>query len=237
MRTTGKTNSVSPSDSDAVTHEPRPPRPTEGLTYHQPGVLRVLQTKEQTQAYYDRIALVYDLLAEHAEAPVRRAGIEMLKVRKGEKILEIGFGTGHSLVTLGESVGPTGRVFGIDLSEEMRGLSIARLKKQGLDNRVELSCGDALRLPYSSDRMHGIFMSFMLELFDTPEILVVLSECRRVLMIGGRIVVVGMSRLAPHGLMTEDFGWTRHHFPSCLDCRPILVRHALGDAGFYVAES
>ena len=50
-------------------------------TYHQPGVLRVLQTKEETKAFYDKIAKVYDVLAERSEAPVRMAGLKMLNIQ------------------------------------------------------------------------------------------------------------------------------------------------------------
>lgn len=203
-------------------------------TYHQPGVLRVLQTKEETRAFYNKISKVYDALAEHSEAPVRKAGLEMLDAREGQRILEIGFGTGHSLIELGLAVGPSGRVFGIDLSEKMVEISQRRIDEQGLHDRVELSRGDALHLPYQSSSFDGIFMSFTLELFDTPEIPLVLAECRRVLKAGGRIVVVAMSRVSPNGLMTEIFEWTHRHFPNYLDCRPILVRQALEDAGFEV---
>ena len=38
--------------------------------------------------------------AEHSEGPVRRAGLEQLAAKPGEMVLEIGFGTGHSLVSL-----------------------------------------------------------------------------------------------------------------------------------------
>jgi len=205
--------------------------------YHQPGVLRVLQSKDETRAFYDKIAHVYDLLAEHSEAPVRQAGLHMLDVQPGQTVLEIGFGTGRCLLELAPSVGVRGKVYGIDLSEKMRDISHARLEDQGLEDRVELRCGDALHLPYPDRSMDGVFMSFTLELFDTPEIPVVLSECRRVLRTGGRIVVVGMSRAVPGGVVTEVFEWTHRHFPNYLDCRPILVRQALEDAGFHIAES
>jgi ubiquinone/menaquinone biosynthesis C-methylase UbiE len=206
-------------------------------TCHQPGVLRVLQTKDETKAFYNKIAKVYDVLAEHSEAPVRKAGLEMLNAQQGQQVLEIGFGTGHSLIELARSVGPSGKVFGIDLSEKMLEISQKRADEEGLDGRIELSSGDALHLPYASETLDGIFMSFTLELFDTPEIPLVLAECKRVLRQGGRIVVIGMSRVLPEGLVMEIFEWTHRHFPNYLDCRPILVRQALEDAGFQTCDS
>lgn len=205
-----------------------------GSTYHQPGVLRVLGSREETKAFYNKIAGVYDLLAERSEQPIRREGLVMLDASAGETILEIGFGTGHSLIDLAEAVGPSGRVLGIDLSEKMVQASEKLVRDKGLDGRIELQCADALHLPYDDGTIDGVFMSFTLELFDTPEIPTVLAECRRVLKAGGRIVVVGMSRVSPDGLMTEIFEWTHRHFPNYLDCRPILVRQALEDAGFEV---
>ena len=206
-------------------------------TYHQPGVLRVLQTKEETKAFYDKIAKVYDVLAEHSEAPVRKAGLEMLHAQPSEQVLEIGFGTGHTVIELARSVGPSGKVFGIDLSGKMVEISQKRAEEEGLEERIELHCGDAMNLPHQSDSLDGIFMSFTLELFDTPEIPLVLAECKRVLKPAGRIVVVGMSRLLPKGLVTGIFEWTHRHFPNYLDCRPILVRQALEDSGFQIRDS
>lgn len=200
----------------------------------QPEVLRVLQTKDETKAFYNKISKVYDLLADHSEEPVRRAGLEMLNARPGEKVLEIGFGTGHCLVVMARAVGPTGKVYGIDLSEEMLKLAQENLEKEGLADRVELICGDAAELPYPSETMDAIFMSFTLELFDTPEIPSVLAECKRALRPGGRIVVVGMSKEGEGGIVLQVFEWTHKHFPNFLDCRPIFVRQALEDAGFRI---
>jgi len=206
-------------------------------TYHQPGVLRVLQTKEETKAFYNKISKFYDALAEHSEAPVRKAGLEMLNTQEGHHVLEIGFGTGHSLIELARSVGSSGKVFGIDLSEKMVEIAQKQADEEDLGGRIELSCGDALQLPYESESLDGVFMSFTLELFDTPEIPLVLAECKRVLKPGGRIVVIGMSRVLPEGMMIEIFEWTHQHFPNYLDCRPILVRQALEDSGFQICDS
>jgi ubiquinone/menaquinone biosynthesis C-methylase UbiE len=202
--------------------------------YHQPGVLRVLQNREETRCFYNKIAGVYDLLADRAEQPVRQMALEMLDARPGERILEIGFGTGHSLIDLARAVGTSGKVYGIDLSEKMARIARRRVRNAGLQERIEIVCGDALHLPQPDGSVDGVFMCFTLELFDTPEIPDVLSECRRVLRDTGRLVVAGMSRLTPKGLIREAFEWTHRHFPNYLDCRPILVRQALEDANFRI---
>ena len=93
-------------------------------------------------------------------------------------------GTGHSLAQLADAVGAEGKVFGIDLSEGMRARARERL----------LSCGDATRLSYPDGSIDAVFMSFTLELFDTPEIPQVLAECKRVLRAGGRIGVVAITK-------------------------------------------
>lgn len=77
----------------------------------QPEVLRVLQTKSETRAVYNKISKVYDLLADQSEEPVRRAGLEMLNARPGEKVLEIGFGTGHCLTALAPPARSTALIF------------------------------------------------------------------------------------------------------------------------------
>ena len=202
-----------------------------------PGILRVFQTKDQTRAFYNKISHVYDLLSERSEAPMRKAGIDLLKPHTGESILELGFGTGHALVSLAKAVGPKGKVFGIDLSDQMVKLAKENLAKSGLLERAKVRCGDAARLPYPANSINGVFMSFTLELFDTPDIPKVLNECQRVLRPNGRIVVVGMSRAGPKDPLVNVFEWTHKHFPKFLDCRPIYVRRALEEAQFSIRKA
>ena len=199
-------------------------------------VLRVLQSKSETKAFYDKISEFYDALSERSEGPVRDAGLEQLQVREGESVLEIGFGTGHGLVTLAKSVGPSGKVHGIDLSEGMLGVAARRLKEENLADRVELNCGDGADLPYAPGSIDAVFMSFTLELFDTPEIPLVLGECKRVLKPRGRLCVVGMTKEEEGGLISA-FEWTHRHFPNFLDCRPIYVQRSIEAAGFHVKHT
>jgi demethylmenaquinone methyltransferase/2-methoxy-6-polyprenyl-1,4-benzoquinol methylase len=183
----------------------------------QPGVLRVFQSKAETRAFYNKISNVYDLLAEHSEAPMRRLGIERLAVLPGETVLEIGFGTGHCLVDLARATGPTGQVLGVDLSDEMARIARENVTAAGVSGQVCVVCGDGERLPWRDGVIDAIFMSFTLELFDTPAIPTVLAEGRRVLRPGGRLVVVGLSKDGPSGLAMEALQWTHCTAPGSLD--------------------
>jgi demethylmenaquinone methyltransferase/2-methoxy-6-polyprenyl-1,4-benzoquinol methylase len=223
--------------SRATTANARQETPMSDTPQEQSGVLRVFNTREETRHYYNKISKVYDLMAEHSEGPMRERGLELFAARSGEKVLEVGFGTGHSLVTLAKSVGPTGKVHGIDLSDAMVEIAKENLTREGLGDRAEVTQGDGLRLRYESDSLDGVFMSFTLELFDTPEIPVFLAECRRVLKPGGRIAVVGMSSEGEHGVVFHLYEWTHRHFPNLVDCRPIFVQQALKAAGFSIRHA
>jgi ubiquinone/menaquinone biosynthesis C-methylase UbiE len=202
-----------------------------------PDILPVSRTKKQAQAFYNRISRVYDLLARRSEVPMQNAGLDLLKAVPGEKVFEIGFGTGHCLIALARAVGPTGTVHGVDLADRMVQQTTRNLAAAGLLGRCDLRCGDASQLPFAEESMDAVFMSFALELFDTPEIPQVLRECRRVLRTGGRIVVVGMSREGPGELLVRVFEWMHLVFPMFVDCRPIYVRRALEAAGFQIKDA
>ncbi|MGE3804408.1 MAG: class I SAM-dependent methyltransferase [Gemmataceae bacterium] len=204
---------------------------------YEPGVLRVFQTKEHSRSYYNKIAKVYDLLSEKAERPMREAGLAMLAPKAGESVLEIGFGTGHVLLEIAQAVGPTGKVHGIDISDMMLALAKELVEREGVADRVELHRGDAAQLPFKDNSFDAIFMSFTLELFDTPELPKVLAEFKRVLKPGGRLGVVAVSREGKHGVMLNLYEFTHRHFPNLMDCRPIYVRRAFEAAGFAIQQS
>jgi ubiquinone/menaquinone biosynthesis C-methylase UbiE len=197
-------------------------------------IARVTRSKEAARVSYDKLSKWYDLIAGSSERKFRDVGLKKLGVRVGERVLEIGFGTGHSLLALAQMVGASGQVYGIDLSEGMFQLAEARVRAAMLSTKVELACGDATHLPYETDFFDAVFMSFVLELFDTPELSVVLRECRRVLHRHGRTSVVALSK--NNGLGVKLYEWAHAQFPSYVDCRPIFVKKTLEGAGFQVVD-
>ncbi len=197
-------------------------------------ISRVPRTKAEAKTSYNQMSRWYDMISGSSEKKYRDLGLLKLKAHSGEQILEIGYGTGHCILTLAQAVGSDGNVCGIDISEGMLAISQKRILEAGLSERVDLHTGDAVSLPFASDRFDAVFTSFTLELFDTPEIPLVLKACHRVLRPGGRMVVVCLAK--KNGVAVDIYEWFHEKMPTAVDCRPILAQNDLSEAGFSIRE-
>ena len=195
-------------------------------------ILPVPRTKDEARRFYDRIARLYDCLFGRFELRYALMALEELAIKEGETVLEIGFGPGHCLERIAQLVGEKGRAYGVDISPAMLGVTEKRLKRAKLGHRVELYCGDAVSLPYTDNTFNAVFMSFTLELFDTPEIPALLKEIQRVLKPAGRLGIVSMSRENGRSLMLRLYEWLHTRWPKYIDCRPIYLERSLTAAGY-----
>jgi len=194
-------------------------------------------SENPTQKFYERISHAYDLIADAGEHVARERGLELLQVQPGESVLEIGYGTGHSLVTLAKTVGAEGKVTGVDISEGMRKVAENRVSAAGVAERVELLVGDVPPLSFPDATFDVVTMSFTLELFPLEVIPVVLAECRRVLKPSGRLGVVSMATVESsqdESLLERTYIWMHIHFPHIVDCQPIPLENLLTEAGFHL---
>lgn len=190
---------------------------------------------ESNRDFYDRISNAYDLIADSSEREARVTGEKALQLKAGERVLEIGFGTGNSLLDLAQAVGESGRVAGIDISTGMRDVTQRKLAQHADGARVELAVGDARKMPYEDASFDAVFTSFTLELFPEDDISAVLSEVRRVLVDGGRLGVVSMAKVkqSDHpSVLEKGYIWMHRHFPHLVDCRPIDPAAYMSQAGF-----
>ena len=192
----------------------------------------VRRSHADAQGTYDRVSHVYDWLEGPFEAGARRAGLRLLDPRAGERVLDVGHGTGHALVDLARSTGRAGFAVGVDLSAGMQ--RVARRRLQKADVRAALTLADATALPFREASFDAAFMSFVLELFDTPEIPAVLTETRRVLRPGGRLGVVALGLKDQPGLMSRLYLAGHRQFPRLLDCRAIPTSQLIRDARYRI---
>lgn len=188
-------------------------------------------SKEQTRQNYDRMSHWYDLFAG-SEKKFTETGLQILDVKAGERVLEIGFGTGHSFVKLVQQVGDSGLVAGVELSPGMIEVAQKRMQAKNPGGNVQITQGDGTLLPFVSDSFDAIFLSFTLELFSDAEIPVVLKECHRVLKRDGRLGVVSLAKRDV--LACRLYEWGHARWPALLDCRPIMLRESLETGGFRV---
>lgn len=199
-------------------------------------ISRVTRTRAQASSAYNRMSRWYDLLAGANEKRITEMGLLLLNVQQGDRVLEIGFGTGEAILNIARKVGNYGTAYGIDISTGMLSIAQTKVNSANLSQRVKLQVGDATRLPYTDSTFDSIFMSFTLELFDTPEIPVVLNECRRVLKKDGHICIVTMSKKGK-GVALSLYEFAHRICPEYVDCRPIFLAEALEDSGFKIIES
>lgn len=195
---------------------------------------RVYRTKHEAKTYYNHLSSYYDMLSGGMEYKLNREALERLNPIGNEDFLEIGFGTGKIIKELILKSNYLGKIYGVDLSERMIEKTLSRLTEEQ-KKRVFLQCGDAVTLPYSDGQFDKVFISFTLELFDTPEIPLVLRECQRILKPSGKIVIVSMSKRVENP-MVKLYEWFHKKLPRQVDCRPIYTRELLENVGFSISE-
>ena len=193
---------------------------------------RVPRTEQEAANSYTRLSKWYDRFGG-SEEPHIAEGLRLLNAQPGERVLEVGFGTGRSLIALAHAVGSSGQVIGIDLAEGMIAVAREQVRKEGAAQGVMLNRGSALHLPYAAASFEAVFSSFMLDLIDTPDIPIVLGEMRRVLKPGGRAGLVSMSKACAGNVIVKVYERFHRWLPKLIDCRPIYLQYSMEAAGLH----
>jgi SAM-dependent methyltransferase len=125
----------------------------------------------------------------------------------GETVLDIGCGAGMDLLLAARSVGPTGRVIGVDFTEEMRRRALSSAQAIGFDH-VEVRAGDALELPVEEASIDVVISNGVLNL--VPDKIQAFQEIVRVLKPGGRLQLgdIVVAQELSEGIRSDIDLWT-----------------------------
>jgi phosphatidylethanolamine/phosphatidyl-N-methylethanolamine N-methyltransferase len=132
---------------------------------------------------YDKLAKVYDIIFGPTLHPGRLRAIERMDIQPGERVLEVGVGTGINLSLYPKNCSVTG----IDFSESM--LEIARERAERKDIRnVRLLQMDAADLKFGDNAFDIVYAPYLISVVPDP--VRVAHEMRRVCRPGGRVILL-----------------------------------------------
>lgn len=154
------------------------------LSSHRAASPKVALDADAVRAAYRRWASVYDPVFGLISAPARRRTIDLVNRLPGERVLEVGVGTGLAL----PSYDARKRITGIDLSAEMLVRARERVAEQGLTNVEALLELDAEETGFPDASFDIAVAMFVASVVPHPRQL--LAEMRRVVRPGGHLLFV-----------------------------------------------
>lgn len=197
--------------------------------------MRNAVSAQKLKAVYAAVAGRYDwqhgLLTLHRDQRGRELVVGQA-VRRGDKVLDAGGGTGSTTLLAAKKAGPEGHVTQFDFSPQMQAVARQRSRDAGLEARVDFQSGDMLALPFAEGTFDVVLSTYSLcPLFDPVKGAL---ELYRVLKPGGRLGVAHSA--SPENSVTywlaerlEDAIWC---FPGIsMGCRAVSVLPALLRAG------
>jgi len=143
---------------------------------------------EAVKAAYRRYAAVYDTVFGPVLQPGRKAVMQALGLRPGDRVLEVGVGTGLSLPLYPRDV----KITGIDLSREMLEKARRRVERRHLANIEALLEMDAEKMTFPDASFDKIVAMYVLPVVENPQKL--LQELHRVCRPDGDIFIVNHVR-------------------------------------------
>ncbi len=141
---------------------------------------------EKIKRKYRRNARFYDRMIAGPTEALRRAAVLRLALRPGDRVLDLGCGTGLSLPLLQAAVGATGAVYGVELSPDMLARARRRVEEAGWRNvRLFEANAEDFEVP---EPVHGILCFYTHDILLSPT---AVPRAVGFLVPGGRVVAVG----------------------------------------------
>lgn len=181
----------------------RKPDPTDELVSGSDAATRALSVtaveNQFVEGVYDKLAKVYDLIFGPTLHPGRLQAIERMNIQPGERVLEVGVGTGINLSLYPEDAPITG----IDFSGSMLEKARERAARKGMRNTRLLQM-DAADLKFADDSFDIVYAPYLISVVPDP--VKVAQEMRRVCRPGGRIIFLNHF-LSPNPFLSRVERW------------------------------
>lgn len=171
--------------------------------------------------FYDPLV---SLLTLGRRARLRRETVALAQIQPGERVLEVGCGTGDVALAASRLAGPGGTVVGIDPAPEMIALARAKAARTGLAADFRVGVIEALDLPDASADV--VLSSLMMHHLPADLKRRGLAEIARVLRPGGRLLIVDMRRPTTHAARTLATLMLHGSAPEGIEDLPELLRAA-----------
>lgn len=173
------------------------------------------QSKEQrVHRVFEKISKNYDqmnsVISFKQHIKWRKDTMKHMNVQSGESALDICCGTGDWTISLAEAVGETGRVVGLDFSENMLAVAKEKVSDRQL-NQIELVHGNAMDLPFEDNTFDYVTIGFGLR--NVPDYMQTLKEMHRVLKPKGIAVCLETSQPTMFGFRQIYFFYFRYIMP------------------------
>lgn len=136
---------------------------------------------------YENLASVYDLIFGPSLHPGRLDAIHRMRIQSGDRILEVGVGTGINTTLYPSHCAVTG----VDLSDSMLEKARDRVAQHGMKN-VRLLQMDAAAMTFADGSFDTVYAPYLINVVPDP--LQVAKEMRRVCKVGGRIIFLNHFR-------------------------------------------
>jgi SAM-dependent methyltransferase len=154
------------------------------------------------------------------------------ELREGERVLDLGSGGGIDVLLSATRVGPKGKVYGLDMTEEMLALAVRNAREAGATN-VKFLKGYIEEVPLPADTIDVVISNCVINLSTDKQR--VFSEMARVLKAGGRI---GVSDVVADDALDPQQRAERGSYVGCIAGALSFSEYARGleDAGFAEIE-
>lgn len=170
--------------------------------------------KEEVAEMFNNISKRYDFLNHFLSMGIdkiwRKKAVKILGENNPKVILDIATGTGDFAVEA-LKLNPT-KVIGIDISQGMLDMGMAKMKKKKVDHIIDLQLGDSENLPFEDNYFDGYTVGFGVRNFENLE--KGLAEMLRVLKPNGKAVILEFSKPKKFPIKQSYYMYSKYILPT-----------------------